>query len=273
MYFDLFIVKTPTMEHPNQGTVLKLRFYGNIHLVCRENFASVLNKWSLSKNFHDYSTFNVHERCKTSNSLPIFIARSTSFMFDSMEELSITVADCSVQLKRWLLSLLAFIKLFLNYLKSSSDDVSNVLILDSFSSTVYVILSSAYLQYLDLQGSKEGCINVYWRVLDDEAWKIFPELIFWSQHSFHSLGVLLCCYFFHLCLQYFSSLFYAEIFVPFLSYFFSQCTVFYHDSFTFYFIVSAPHLSYPNITQYSQQYLQPQTLQCLFDYHNFTLTL
>ena len=43
MYFDLFIVKTPTMEHPNQGTVLKLRFYGNIHLACRENFASVLN--------------------------------------------------------------------------------------------------------------------------------------------------------------------------------------------------------------------------------------
>ena len=139
MYFDLFIVKTPTMEHPNQGTVLKLRFYGNIHLACRENFASVLNKWSLSKNFYDYSTFNVHERCKTSNSLPIFIARSTSFMFDSMEELSITVADCSVQLKRWLLSLLAFIKLFLNYLKSSSDDVSNVLILDSFFLLQYML--------------------------------------------------------------------------------------------------------------------------------------
>ena len=36
--FDLFIVKTPTMEHANQGRVPKLRFYWVIHLVRLQNF-------------------------------------------------------------------------------------------------------------------------------------------------------------------------------------------------------------------------------------------
>ena len=58
-----------------------------------------------------------------------------------MEEPSINTVDGSLQLKRmWLLSLLAFIKLLLNHVKSGSDDVSNVLITDS-----YVVVSSAYL--------------------------------------------------------------------------------------------------------------------------------
>ena len=73
------------------------------------------------------------------------IPGSISFVFYSVEEPSISVADGSVQLKRmWLSSLLAFIKLLLNHVKSSSDDVSNVLKTDSlFSLTVYIVMSSA----------------------------------------------------------------------------------------------------------------------------------
>ena len=48
-----------------------------------------------------------------------------SFMFDLMEEPLISTVDGSLQLKRWLLQLVAFIKLISNKLKSSSDDVSN----------------------------------------------------------------------------------------------------------------------------------------------------
>ena len=36
--FDVFIVKTPTMERLNQGTVPKSRFYGIIHSVPLQNF-------------------------------------------------------------------------------------------------------------------------------------------------------------------------------------------------------------------------------------------
>ena len=72
------------------------------------------------------------------------IPGSISFEFDSMEEPSISVADGSIQLKRmWLLSLLVFIKLLLNHVKSGSDDVSNVLKTGSlFSLTVYIVMSS-----------------------------------------------------------------------------------------------------------------------------------
>ena len=77
-------------------------------------------------------------------SLSIVIPRSTSFIFDSMEESSISAVDGSLQLKRiWLLSMLAFIKLLLNHGKSGSDDASNVLITDFlFSLTVYIVLSA-----------------------------------------------------------------------------------------------------------------------------------
>ena len=78
-------------------------------------------------------------------SLSIAIFRNTSFVFDSMEEPLISAADGSLQLKRmWLLSLLAFIKLLLNYVKSGSDDASNRLITDSlFHLTVYIVAPSA----------------------------------------------------------------------------------------------------------------------------------
>ena len=71
--------------------------------------------------------------------------RRASFIFDSVEEPSITAVDGSLHFKRrGLLSLLVFIKLFLNHLTSSSDDVSNVLITDSFFSfTLYIVVSSA----------------------------------------------------------------------------------------------------------------------------------
>ena len=73
------------------------------------------------------------------------IPRSASFIFDSAEEPSITAVDGSLHFKRrGLLSLLVFIKLFLNHITSSSDDVSNVLITDSFFSfTLYIVVSSA----------------------------------------------------------------------------------------------------------------------------------
>ena len=78
-------------------------------------------------------------------SLSIVIRRSISFVFDSMEEPSISAVDGSLQLKRmWLLSLLAFIKLLLNHVKSDSVDASNVWITDPlFSSTVYIVVLSA----------------------------------------------------------------------------------------------------------------------------------
>ena len=77
-------------------------------------------------------------------SLSIVIPRSISFVFDSMEEPSISAVDGSLQLKRiWLLSMLAFINLLLNHGKSGSDDASNVLITDFlFSVTVYIVLSA-----------------------------------------------------------------------------------------------------------------------------------
>ena len=61
-----------------------------------------------------------------------------------MEEPSASAADGSLQRKRiWHLSLLAFIKLLLNHVKSGSDDASNVLVTGSlFSLTVYIIVSS-----------------------------------------------------------------------------------------------------------------------------------
>ena len=71
-------------------------------------------------------------------------SRSIPFVFDSVEESSINAVDGSLQLKRrWLLSLAAFIKLLLNYVKSGTDDASNVLLTDSFSLTVYIVVSSA----------------------------------------------------------------------------------------------------------------------------------
>ena len=59
-----------------------------------------------------------------------------------MEEPSIGAADGSLQLKRMgLSSLLAFIKLLLNHVKSGSDDTSNVIATDSlFSLTVYTVV-------------------------------------------------------------------------------------------------------------------------------------
>ena len=59
-----------------------------------------------------------------------------------MEEPSIGAADGSLQLKRMRLSsLLAFIKLLLNHVKSGSDDTSNVIATDSlFSLTVYTVV-------------------------------------------------------------------------------------------------------------------------------------
>ena len=141
-----FVINASTMEHPDQGTVPKLR---------------------LCECFHDYpSFFNVHVWCKASKSinlltrfftkaidlviknfksLSIVIPRNTSFIFVSMEEPSVTSVDGSLQLsRRWLLSLFAFIKLFLNYLKSFCDDFFNALITDSlFSFTVYRAVSFA----------------------------------------------------------------------------------------------------------------------------------
>ena len=78
--------------------------------------------------------------------LSIVIPRRTSYVFVSMEDLSITSVDRSLQLKRrWLLSLLAFIKLFLNHLKSFYDDVSNALRTDSlFSFAVYSVVSRTF---------------------------------------------------------------------------------------------------------------------------------
>ena len=63
----------------------------------------------------------------------------------SMEEPSISAADGSVKLeRRWLLSLLAFIKLLSNHVKNDNDDTSNLLITESsFSLTVYIAVSSA----------------------------------------------------------------------------------------------------------------------------------
>ena len=62
------------------------------------------------------------------------------FIFDSMEEPSITDVDGSQQLKRrWLMPLLAFIKLLLKHWKSSTDNVSNVLISDSFFLLQYIL--------------------------------------------------------------------------------------------------------------------------------------
>ena len=71
----------------------------------------------------------------------IVIPGNTSFLFDSMEEPSITTVDGSLKLqRRWLLSLLTFIKFMLDHLKSSSDDVSNAFLTDSlFSFTVYFV--------------------------------------------------------------------------------------------------------------------------------------
>ena len=62
-----------------------------------------------------------------------------------MEEPSIRAADGSVKLeRRWLLSLLAFIKLLSNHVKNDNDDTSNLLITESsFSLTVYIAVSSA----------------------------------------------------------------------------------------------------------------------------------
>ena len=62
-----------------------------------------------------------------------------------MEEPSIRAADGSVKLeRRWLLSLLAFIKLLSNHVKNDNDDTSDLLITDSsFSLTVYIAVSSA----------------------------------------------------------------------------------------------------------------------------------
>ena len=74
-------------------------------------------------------------------SLSIVIPRSISFVFDSMEEPSISAVDGSLQLKTmWLLSLLTLIKLLLNHVKSGSyDDASNLLITDClFSLTMYL---------------------------------------------------------------------------------------------------------------------------------------
>ena len=80
--------------------------------------------------------------------LSIAIARSTSFVFFSMGEPSITSVDGSLQLRRrWILSLLAFLKVLkviLSHLKYFCDDVSNALITDSLSSvTIYRVVSSA----------------------------------------------------------------------------------------------------------------------------------
>ena len=77
----------------------------------------------------------------TSKSLSIVIPKSISFLFDSMEEPSISAVDGSLQLKTmWLLSLLTLIKLLLNQVKSGSyDDASNLLITDClFSLTMYL---------------------------------------------------------------------------------------------------------------------------------------
>ena len=89
--------------------------------------------------------------------IQLLFKKVTSFIFDSMEKWSITAVDDSLQLKiRLLLSLLAFIKLSLNHLKGSSDDVSDVLTTDCFFSfAVYI------LQFLNHQGSKKGHIVVY----------------------------------------------------------------------------------------------------------------
>ena len=141
MYSICFIIKASTMEHPNWWAVSKLQFY---------------------KSFHYYSfIYHVNKRCKANKSIKfltcflieiidMFIKLQVSlncysskyFLFDSV---LIGAVDGSLQLKRrWLLSQLTFIKLLLNYLKSSSDNTSIVLITDSlFSLTVYVALWSA----------------------------------------------------------------------------------------------------------------------------------
>ena len=84
--------------------------------------------------------------------LSIAIARSTSFVFSSMEESSITSVDGSLQpRRRWILSLLAFskvLKVVLSHLKYFYDDVSNALITGSLSSVTIMsgIIRIACLQ-------------------------------------------------------------------------------------------------------------------------------
>ena len=115
------------------------------------------------------------------------IPRSTFFIFDSVEEPSITAVDGSLHFKRrGLLSLLVFIKLFLNHLRSSSDDVSNVLITDSFFSfTLYIVVSSALKEgkkvtqmYIEQQWTK---IRSLWNTI----LYVFPRTKLFS--NFYSL--------------------------------------------------------------------------------------
>ena len=88
-------------------------------------------------------------------SLSIVIPRSTFFVFVSMEQPSVASVDGSLQLKRrWLLSLLAFIKLFLNHSKNFCDDVSNALKTDFLFSFTVGWYHPHSLQYQDCQGSK-----------------------------------------------------------------------------------------------------------------------
>ena len=84
-------------------------------------------------------------RSSNINSLSIVIPRSTLFILESMEKPSINGVDIPLQLiRRWLLSLLAFIKLLENHSKSFCDDASNALITDTLVSfTVYKVVSSA----------------------------------------------------------------------------------------------------------------------------------
>ena len=80
-----------------------------------------------------------------------------------MEESSIRAVDGSLQLKRmWLLPLL-----LLNHVKSDSDGASNVLITYSlFSLTVYIVVSSHNLQYLDLQEREKRHMLVYRKIVE-----------------------------------------------------------------------------------------------------------
>ena len=121
-----FIVKASTMEHPNLWAVSKLQFYESFHY---HPFLSTFVKDARrTRALSFWHAFLQRLLTCSSNfkSLSIVIPRSISFVFDSMEEPSISAVDGSLQLNRmWLLSPLAFIKLLLNNVKSGSDDASN----------------------------------------------------------------------------------------------------------------------------------------------------